>query len=255
MLTPPKQIRHIVLTRPAGENQVLWRQLAPLPAVQDKQLWQAPLLSFSAVVDPGLSTQLGTLEHNDWLIFVSPRAVSFAFAQHPQLRQSPARFACVGKATAKALQAQGVTHVVAPQTRFDSEGLLALLTRQQVQDRRVLIIRGTSGRTLLAETLREWGAQVDFCPVYRCHCASLPSGLSACCDQGMLFVLTAPVALECLVQQANQQSLLESSLVLINQRAADKARRLGFTGAISLADSPQPPALAAAVSRLLVKAG
>lgn len=71
----------------------------------------------------------------------------------------------VGRATARILEAAGLT-VVVPE-REDSEGLLALPDLQSVQGQRWLLLRGDEGRELLPETLRARGAQVDVLPLYR----------------------------------------------------------------------------------------
>jgi uroporphyrinogen III methyltransferase/synthase len=55
--------------------------------------------------------------------------------------------------------------------RFDSEALLAALEREfglaSLGGRRVLLVRGDGGRELLADTLREHGAQVDIVTAYQ----------------------------------------------------------------------------------------
>lgn len=259
--TPPYRaesvtvIRHIVLTRPQGEN-------PPLKAAILQQsgadwagaITQAPLLAFSAVNTDTLAPHLGTINESDWLIFVSPRAVSYAFTRHPELAEAKVQFACVGKATQTALQQRGVARVWAPEQRFDSEGLLAQLSGQPMQNRRVVIVRGVTGRTHLAEALTARGAKVTFCPVYQCHCQPLPAHLRQQTGHEVLVVITAPISLECLAEQSDPKTLLELNLVVINQRALEKARRLGFAGRIEVAGSPDSSALAKAVGRFLTPA-
>jgi len=252
---PVGAVGHIVLTRPQGENQNLKAAILQLsgPDWADA-ITQAPLLAFSAVNTDTLAAHLAAIGPDDWLIFVSPRAVSYAFAQHPELALAKAQFACVGKATRAALQQRGVARVWAPEQRFDSEGLLALLAGQPMQNRRVVIIRGMTGRTHLAKALTARGAKVAFCPVYQCHCQLLPDYLHQQPASSLLVVITAPMALECLAKQSDAQTLLELNLVVINQRTLEKARRLGFAGGIEVAGSPETSALARAVGRFLTPA-
>ncbi|MGJ8582113.1 MAG: uroporphyrinogen-III synthase, partial [Psychromonas sp.] len=57
--------------------------------------------------------------------------------------------------------------VESPVSRFDSEGLLALDAFQDVDHKRVLILRGEGGRDLLENTLIKRGAEVDFFQTYK----------------------------------------------------------------------------------------
>jgi len=60
------------------------------------------------------------------------------------------QIATVGAGSARALHDYGVSRVIVPQQRFDSEALLALDELQNVSGMRVAIFRGDGGRELLA---------------------------------------------------------------------------------------------------------
>jgi len=102
----------------------------------------------------------------DMLIFVSANAVQYAFPLLPDQLPFDIDIAAVGSATARALSNSGLEPTLVPE-RMDSEGLLALPALHALQGRLVYILRGNGGRELLAETLRERGAEVHQVEVYR----------------------------------------------------------------------------------------
>jgi uroporphyrinogen-III synthase len=75
--------------------------------------------------------------------------------------------ATVGQGSARELRALGVTEVIAPLERFDSEALLALPQLQNVHAWKIAIFRGDGGRELLGDTLKARGAQVEYVTCYR----------------------------------------------------------------------------------------
>ena len=72
----------------------------------------------------------------------------------------------------RVMQGWGFANVIAPQDGFDSEAVIALpeFAADAVRGRKVLIFRGDGGRELLADTLRERGASVEYVTCYRRHC-------------------------------------------------------------------------------------
>lgn len=115
-------------------------------------------------------SELTSLPPIDWLIFVSANAVNYACAAGNEKFLSlcqRAKIAAVGQATAQALQHYALTVDLMPAAGFNSEALLATPEFQIVQAQRIVCIRGDGGRELLAQTLRERGAQVDYLEVYQ----------------------------------------------------------------------------------------
>lgn len=78
----------------------------------------------------------------------------------------------VGAATASAWQECGRAALVPEDPR--SEGLLRLPQLAQVAGRRILILRGNGGRELLAERLRQRGADLRHCECYQRHYPARP---------------------------------------------------------------------------------
>ncbi|MDH3374270.1 MAG: uroporphyrinogen-III synthase [Gammaproteobacteria bacterium] len=103
----------------------------------------------------------GALRDPDIVIFVSPNSVRYGLAY-----AESARIAVVGPATAKAVESAGRSVDIRSPSGYDSEHLLVEPELQDVKGRVVRIVRGASGRELLADTLRDRGAIVDYLPVY-----------------------------------------------------------------------------------------
>lgn len=104
-------------------------------------------------------------EPHDWVIWVSVHAVEHG-ARFID-KTNPPRIAAIGKATAKALSAAGLTPDVIPDAPYTSEALLAHESFQPAAGERVLIMRGGSGRDTLRETLSVRGVSVTTLDVYR----------------------------------------------------------------------------------------
>lgn len=115
-------------------------------------------------------------KHYDLVMFVSPNAVLQFFAARPAGVAgwgAGVIAAATGPGTVKALRSVGVAEsaIAAPadeSAQFDAEALWQQhLVQHSWTDRRVLIVRGESGRDWLAETLRTHGARVDLIAAYR----------------------------------------------------------------------------------------
>ena len=252
---PP--VERVVLTRPAGANEALRDALeSARPAGVAATLHDLPLLAIRPAAERApLDDALEAMTPSDLVVFVSPRAVEMAAARRPLADWPPARFAVVGRATGETLARAGRPAEFLPRGSEDSEGLLARLEDVEVSGRTVWIMRGETGRTLLAERLAERGGRPVFVPVYRRECTGRADDpIVAAAGPATVWVLTAPQAIDCLVGlarsgEASQAGLLDSSLVVINERARDRARERGFGGEIVVAGGPSPDALARAVWR------
>jgi uroporphyrinogen-III synthase len=97
----------------------------------------------------------------DIVIFISRNAV-----EHGLAWSGDAAIAAVGPATAAAIEAAARVVDIRPASGFDSESLLGEPALETVKGKTIRIIRGNGGRELLATTLRERGAHVDYLEVY-----------------------------------------------------------------------------------------
>jgi len=158
--------RHIVVTRPAAQAGTL----ADLITARGGHPIVFPVLEIADVEDAAaLNALVDRLDKFDLAIFVSPNAVDHAMRAVAARRTWPAALAAatVGGASERALRRHGIAEVIAPGERFDSEALLELLPAARVAGRRVVIFRGDGGRELLADTLAERGATVEYVACYR----------------------------------------------------------------------------------------
>ncbi|MBV5325358.1 MAG: uroporphyrinogen-III synthase, partial [Rhodospirillaceae bacterium] len=157
----------VLVTRPAAQA----GKLAELIAAQGGEPVLFPLLEISPAVDLSLLHEtIPCLHDYAIVVFISPNAVDFSLpvilAQRPW--PTGVQAAAIGQSTVAQLATFGITEVIAPTGRFDSEALLDLPALQtgQVAGSKVLILRGDGGRELLAETLSERGAVVDCVSCY-----------------------------------------------------------------------------------------
>lgn len=159
-----------ILTRPDGRNDTLAARL-------DAAGWRTHGWPALALAPMPRQSPLPEPADFDLVVFVSGNAARLFFdawrAQGASAWPAATAAATVGPASAVALHESGlfgtnttVIHPPAAAPRHDSEALWELL-RQRPMPRRVLIVRGTEGREWLAERLREAGAEVVPCAIYR----------------------------------------------------------------------------------------
>lgn len=184
--------RSIVVTRPAGQAEGLCDALSALGA----RPLRFPLLTIAPVEDTApIDAVAGRLDEFSLAFFVSPNAVAFGLEALSRRAPWPAglRVATVGKGSEAALAAHGHHQVIAPDSGFDSEAVLALPEFQApaVAGKAVLILRGDGGRDLLGDSLRERGARVEYLTCYhRRGPVDDPAPLLALAREGRLDALT-----------------------------------------------------------------
>lgn len=203
-----------------------------------------PLLAICDLTDsPEVSDRLSHLADYQLAIFISPNAVTLGLAAIAARGALPAtlKLATVGNGSARTLQ-QILNRApdIVPQQRYDSEGLLAHPALQQVAGERILILRGEGGRELLAETLRQRGATVDYVELYRRECPPPDVAERDWLIKTDIITVTSGEALQNLVKltaEADRAALLAKPLLVVSERTAAQARELGFTQPAILASS------------------
>lgn len=157
----PLNGQKIVVTRPRGQCKPLRSRLAELgaevlvqPAIEvgPPDIWQA------------VDAAIARLAEFDWLVFSSANGVEFflgrLLAAHGDMRKlGGIRLAAIGPGTAEALAAYHLkVDLVPPEYRAES---LADVLADETARGRVLLVRASRGRELLAERLAEGGATVE----------------------------------------------------------------------------------------------
>lgn len=211
-----------------------------------------PLLQIEA--DPAFAPQVAQawrdLAAVALVMFVSPNAVARFFAQAPGATAWPAATwaAATGPGTVRALQAAGVPEgrILAPRAdaaAFDADTLWAdALVHHDWQGRRVLIVRGETGRDWLAGQLRAAGAVLDIVSAYR----SVPAIWTEASRQQVSDALQSPAralwlfsssrAIEILSDHLAGQGALTSAwqALATHPRIAATARAAGYARVLEI---------------------
>lgn len=232
--------RAVVITRPRAQAEPLAQAVAAL----GRRAVVLPLLEIAPLGDTApLRAALAALPSYALVAFVSPNAVDAAFA-HLDAWPPGVPIGVVGEGSRAALARHGVTgdraiiHCPPDAANSDSEHLLASLDLAALAGRRVLIVRGESGRELMADTLRAAGALVETVPAYRrsvpALTGALAAELSALLAQPNDWIITSSEALRGLAGLVRELDphggtgrLHEQHLIVPHARIAETARALG----------------------------
>ncbi len=161
----PLDGRSIVVTRPERQARILARLIEQAGG----RALRVPAIGIEPVRSPALDAVVGALRSFDLAVFISRNAVEHGLARVRELGGWPLPLptAALGAGTRRALEAEGVSGVIAPDGPADSEALLGQAQFKSVAGRRVVIFRGVGGREVLAATLRSRGAVVEYAECYR----------------------------------------------------------------------------------------
>ncbi len=234
----------VVVTRPAAQAREMMARLAAL----GREAVLFPLLDIHPLHDTApLRAALAGLPDCALAAFVSPNAIDAVFAQLAGLsRPWPAKvpIAVMGEGSRQALAAHGVNDANAvihsPRgARTDSETLLETLDLSALRGRKVMILRGESGRELLADRLREAGAEVIPVAAYRRSAPLFDEAqqarLQALLERKNDWIVTSSEALRHLEQMAKQlpindavAKMQQQRLFVPHARIAETASAMGF---------------------------
>ncbi len=197
------------------------------------------------------------LDGIDRVIFVSTNAVRLGMAViadiWPQLPIAPAWYG-IGAATERALTEYGVVvRKHEARTAMNSEELLAHPDFINLAGQRILLVRGCGGRTVLADTLRDRGAQLSHLEVYKRSIPRLSGApLAATIAEASieLILLSSGEALnnmEHLVPEADWGAICEIPVLVAGERNAEAARTRGFHRVVQAANPTDEAMVSAAL--------
>jgi uroporphyrinogen-III synthase len=223
----------IVVTRPTHQAQALVRMIEGAGG----NPFLFPAIEISDVEDLGSFMRLiDRLDEFDFAIFISPNSVERSMKLIKARRELPPglKIATIGGGGARELEAHGVTGVIVPEGRQDSEGLLDLPAFAVVSFKRVVIFRGVGGREHLSDTLRERGAAVEYAECYRRYRPDLdPAQLLRGWARNEIDAVTVTSSegmrnLFEMVGENGRGQLLRTPLFVPHPRIAEAARGLEF---------------------------
>lgn len=243
--------KRILTTRPAHQSRG-WCQLLQSAGAEVDCI---PMLAIEPIDSgPGwqaLKRRILDFDRIDHAIFVSQNAVQLGCDRledyWPQLPQGPRCYA-IGAATARALRSRGI-ECASGGDAMDSEALLSLPALQPVEGQRVLIFRGSGGRTLIGDTLRARGARVDYCELYRrtlpADAAEQLKDYTGQPDAISVHSGETLANLALCIRRAARDALFEVAIVCPSHRVAEQAKALGFGCAVAAQNAGDEAMLAA----------
>lgn len=158
--------RGVLVTRPAHQA----AHLAELIIIAQGKPVLFPVLEILDAADlQPLYALIDRLDSFDLAIFISPNAVNKAMNLIKSRRELPVRLkiAAIGRGSSKELKHFGVSGIISPSARFDSENLLEMPQLLDVAGQHIVIFRGDGGREVLGDTLTERGASIEYAECYR----------------------------------------------------------------------------------------
>jgi uroporphyrinogen-III synthase len=231
----------VVITRPPAQADALMQRVQAL----GREAVLFPLLDIQPLPDrSALQETLRDLEQYALIAFVSPNAIDAAFAARPDWPHA-IPLAVVGEGSRLRLAAHGVNAdnatIFSPSdtARSDSETLLGELDLPALRGKRVLIVRGESGRELLRAALLAAGVEVATVAAYRrlapvfdaARRAELKRLLHCHSD----WIVTSSEALRILMGMVAQldeagsvAKMQQQRIIVPHVRIAETARLLGF---------------------------
>ncbi|MDG2422021.1 MAG: uroporphyrinogen-III synthase [Gammaproteobacteria bacterium] len=161
---------NVLVTRPRLQQQLLSSFVESYGGVAANfPLMEIEPLTGATILEP-LKCKLTSLNNYHRLIFVSTNAVEYGAKLinefWPQLPESIDVIA-IGPSTARMASAELACKVFHSKAGSSSADVLLLPQLVNVKDLKIAIVRGVGGLELLANTLRDRGAEVDYLEVYR----------------------------------------------------------------------------------------
>ena len=226
----------VLITRPSNQVDSLRRAIESDGA----KVLSLPLIEINALNDAqaiqDLKDKVLQLDSYQSLIFVSNNAVSFGGEvinnYWPQFPLGVDVIA-VGPTTAEAASERLACEVIQPCSGMTSEDILRLPQLQELSEKKIGIVRGQGGRELLADTLRERGAIVDYLEAYSRASVDYTSAdfCNRLCEASVnVLTVSSGESLDRLTHLLahNRKKLQQLSLLVPSQRVGRQAEKAGY---------------------------
>ncbi|CAN5875469.1 hypothetical protein BH11PSE12_BH11PSE12_18650 [soil metagenome] len=232
---------YVIITRPAVQANIFARLLTAIECPYEL----FPLMEIQPLTDSReLDSSLMSLAEFCLVAFVSPNAVDAVFSKITHW-PSQVAIAVMGAGSRAALAEHGITEantlIISPVNpdKTDSETLLEVLDVNALRSGKVLIIRGETGRELLADALRALSISVTQVAAYR-RCApelteQKKQQLIRLLSRNNDWVVTSSEVLGTMLSFAGQIELEDGvvkmqhqHLIVPHVRIAETAKKLGF---------------------------
>jgi uroporphyrinogen-III synthase len=233
----------IAITRPTNQA----KNLTQLITAAGASVIAYPLIEIIALNNyDTFEGIIADIDRYDWIIFISSNAVQHSMPRI--LKQgipNHLKFAAIGPVTAKKLSSFGIDKILIPKGCFDSESLLSLPEMQKMQYKKVMIVRGTGGRDVLANTLSSRGATITFA---ECYQRINPQTNSDILEQAYAkqqlhaIIVTSSEAMRHLLDLAGHAEWLKQVTLYVNHaRVAEQPLQMGLK--VKIANTPGDEAM------------
>ena len=220
----------VAITRPIDQA----KNLTQLIQAAGGNIISFPLIKIAALDDYTAFDQvIADIASYDWILFISSNAVQNSMPRLIKIGiPSRLQFAAIGPTTAETLNGFGINKVLIPKDRFDSESLLSLPKMQDMQGKKVMLVRGIGGRDVLANTLTQRGATVTFAECYQrinpqSNCDVLAQAFAK--QQLQRIVVTSSEAMRYLLDMAANAEWLKQVTICVNHaRVAEQPLSIGL---------------------------
>ena len=156
----------LISTRPYEKNIILLKELEDTNIL----LLNYPITEIKPLKDYAkFDSLLNNLKNYQHIIFISTNAVHFFIERFKCLAiklPNHIIFSSIGPTTQKALENEFNINVYCPEKTYDSKHLIRNKIFNNLQNQKVLIIRGEGGREVLKDILEEKGADVNYGECY-----------------------------------------------------------------------------------------
>lgn len=239
--------KRVLLIRPQRQED----QLLSILENTGADVTHTPVMSIEPIIESHqVKTQILEVDNFHKAIFVSGNAAELAIEwidkYWPMLPVGIEYFA-VGERTA-ALLKEADMDALHPIGRQNSEALLQLEQLQQLENQRIIIFRGVGGREILAETLIERGARVEYCELYKRVIDTQQLALAQQQKADCLIVHSGELIQA--MGEAEGTGFVDTAVVVPSERVAAIARKLGYKQVIS-AENALPESIMETVYKAL----